>query len=57
MPDQNLVGQSANILAAMTFPQETRIYNSGDPLTMDFNEGRLNIEIGPDGRIVAVSCG
>jgi hypothetical protein len=52
-----LVGQPESVLAAMTFPAGTRIYRTGDPLTMDYSPGRLNIEIGPDGVIVAVSCG
>jgi Peptidase inhibitor I78 family len=57
LPDQGLVGQSADVLAAMTFPQGTRIFNTGDALTMDFRPDRLNIEIGPGATIVAVSCG
>jgi hypothetical protein len=54
---QGLVGQPESVLAAMTFVEGTRIFRTGDALTMDFNPERLNIEIGPDGLIVAVSCG
>lgn len=56
-PDQSLVGQPESVLAAMTFAQGTRIYRSGDPVTADYSPNRLNIEIGPSGRIVAVNCG
>jgi len=55
--DLSLIGQPESVLAAMTFPRGTRIYRTGDPVTMDFRPDRLNIEIGPDGRIAKVSCG
>jgi predicted methyltransferase len=34
-----------------------RIYKTGDPVTMDFNPTRLNVETDAAGTIVAVSCG
>jgi Peptidase inhibitor I78 family len=52
-----LVGAPASILDDETFPEGTRIFNTGDPLTRDFRADRLNIEIGPAGFIVAVTCG
>jgi hypothetical protein len=57
VPDRTLIGQPESVLAAMTFPEGTRIYRSGDALTMDYRPDRLNIEIGADGTIIAVSCG
>ncbi len=54
---QGLVGQPESVLAAMTFVQGTRIFRTGDALTMDFSPERLNIEIGQDGTIVTVFCG
>jgi hypothetical protein len=57
VPDQTLVGQPESFLAAATFPAGTRIFRSGDALTMDLRPDRLNIETGADGTIVAVSCG
>jgi hypothetical protein len=57
MPDQSLVGQPDSVLAAMTFPQGTRIFRSGDALTADYSASRLNIEIGVDDTIIRVSCG
>lgn len=34
-----------------------RYYTQGDPITMDFSEARLNVELGPDGRIKLFRCG
>ena len=34
-----------------------RVYHSGDPVTLDYDPDRLNIELGPDDRIVNVSLG
>ena len=55
--DQSLVGRPEAVLAAMTFPLSTRIFRTGDALTMDYRPDRLNIEIGVDDTIVVVSCG
>lgn len=54
---QTLVGQPEAVLFAMSFVESTRIYRTGDALTADFSPDRLNIEIGPDGTIVQVTCG
>lgn len=34
-----------------------RYYTQGDPITMDFNPARLNVELGADGRIKVFRCG
>lgn len=34
-----------------------RYYTQGDPVTMDFNPARLNVELGKDGRIKLFRCG
>jgi hypothetical protein len=34
-----------------------RVYHTGDVITMDYSEDRVNIELGPDDRIVKVSIG
>ena len=34
-----------------------RVYHTGDPVTMDYSEDRLNVELGPDDRIVRVWVG
>jgi Peptidase inhibitor I78 family len=54
---QNLVGQSADILAAMTFPIGTRVIYPDTAVTMDFNSERLNILVGRSNRIEEVNCG
>jgi hypothetical protein len=54
---QNLVGQSADILAAMTFPIGTRLIYPDTAVTTDFNPERLNFVVGPSNRIEEVYCG
>jgi len=55
---QDLVGQNAGALAAMTFDAAaTRFFTTGDALTMDFSPSRLNVESGLDGTILRVFCG
>ncbi len=53
----SLVGQSGDILAAMTFPIGTRVIYPDTSVTEEFNPERLNIVIGRTGRIEAVNCG
>lgn len=52
-----LLGQDRSALDGLALPEPVRIYGTGDALTMDFNPNRLNIEIGPEGTILAVTCG
>jgi hypothetical protein len=54
---QDLVGQSRDVLAAMTFPAPTRIILPDTAVTMDYSASRLNIWIGRDDRIARVTCG
>jgi Peptidase inhibitor I78 family len=54
---QNLVGQSADILAAMTFPIGTRVIYPETVVTMEYNPERLNIRVGATNRIEEVNCG
>lgn len=53
----NLVGQSANILAAMTFPAPVRIIKPGTPITEDYSEQRLNIIVDKKNKISDFYCG
>lgn len=53
---QHLVGQPQSALAAMTFPEGTRILTPGMAVTMDYRPDRLNITIGEDGLIASVTC-
>lgn len=54
---QDLVGRPASVLQTMKFGSETRIIRPGMPVTMDYREDRLNIEIDSKGLISRVSCG
>lgn len=54
---QNLIGQSANLLAAMTFPAPMRVIRPGMAVTMDYSEERLNITVDKKNRISDVYCG
>ncbi len=44
-------------IAAKVGDRPIRYYTQGDPITMDFNAARLNVESGPDGRIKLFRCG
>lgn len=57
-PDlQYLVGQPETVLHTMKFTGPVRIIQPGMAVTMDYSEGRLNIEINEAGKIARVSCG
>jgi hypothetical protein len=34
-----------------------RVYHTGDAVTLDYSENRLNVELGADDRVVRVSIG
>ena len=44
-------------IAAAVGQRPIRYYTRGDPITMDFSEARLNVELGEDGRIKLFRCG
>jgi hypothetical protein len=44
-------------IAAKVGDRPIRYYTQGDPITMDFNPARLNVESGADGRIKLFRCG
>lgn len=54
---QGLVGQPAQVLAAMTFSQPLRVIRPGQPVTEDYRPARLNVEVDASERISRVSCG
>lgn len=54
---QGLVGQPAAALQTMRFGSTVRILRPGTAITMDYLEGRLNIDIGRDEVIRRVYCG
>jgi hypothetical protein len=44
-------------IAARVGDRPIRYYTRGDPITMDYNPDRLNVVLGPDGRIAEFRCG
>lgn len=58
---QDLVGEAAASHAAAaqrrSGARQTRIYETGSPVTMDYRPDRLNIETDRNGAIVRLSCG
>lgn len=44
-------------IAAAVGERPIRYYTEGDVITMDFNENRLNVVLGRDGRIKEFRCG
>lgn len=54
---QHLVGQSRVSISGMRFAHPLRVYAEGQPITMDYNADRLNIEVSRRGIIQRVSCG
>lgn len=53
---QGMVGQPASATAGITYGPR-RVYHFNDPVTTDYNPERLNVEIGPAGRIARITCG
>jgi hypothetical protein len=54
---QGLIGQSRNVLAAMTFPAGTRVITPGMAITRDYRPARLNIDVDANGEITRLWCG
>ncbi len=54
---QGLVGQDRAVLSGMRFAQVLRVYEEGQPVTMDLNPERLNIQYSKSGKIQSVTCG
>ena len=50
-----LVGQDA--AASLAVPEPKRVYVLGEPITMDFNPARINIELDDTDTIIALKCG
>lgn len=46
-----------DLTAADMIGKTLRVYHTGDALTMDYSDSRLNVELGPDDRIVRVYVG
>lgn len=51
------MGQDRAAISGMRFAQVLRVFEEGQPVTMDFNPERLNIQYSKRGKIQAVTCG
>lgn len=55
---QGWIGRARADLPSAPAGAVWRVYETGQPVTMDFNAARLNIEISPDSqRVVRITCG
>jgi len=54
---QDLIGQPSSVLSTMRFADPVRILEFGQPMTMDHNPDRLNIQSDSNGVISRVWCG
>lgn len=54
---QDLVGQDQAVLSGMRFAQVLRVFEEGQPVTLDYNPERLNIQHSKRGKIQSVTCG
>nr|WP_290428545.1 I78 family peptidase inhibitor [Defluviimonas salinarum] len=54
---QHLVGQPENAFDPTGLDEPVRVVHPDEAVTMDYNPGRLNVEIGADGMIAAIRCG
>lgn len=54
---QDWVGQSVAVLNDVDLPEGTRVLFPTTPATMDFQEGRMNVEVDAADRIARVYCG
>ena len=50
-----MIGQDA--VVALSIPDPKRQYRLGDPVTLDFNPARVNVELDDTDVIVAIKCG
>ena len=54
---QSLVGADGDEIDRATLPPLTRVICHDCAVTMDYRAERLNIELGPDGKVVRLRCG
>ena len=54
---QDLIGKDRAAISGMRFAHPLRVIEHGQPVTMDFNPQRLNIQLARSGKITAITCG
>ena len=53
----HLIGQDRSAISGMRFAHPLRVIEPGQPVTMDLNPDRLNIQLTKSGKIAAINCG
>lgn len=53
---RQLVGTAASAIDRSALPANTRVIMPGQMITMDFRADRLNIRVGPDGKVTELGC-
>lgn len=54
---QVLKGQSVALFESQARSGPSRVLRPGQPMTMDYNEARVNVEVDNQGRITRAFCG
>ena len=52
-----LIGRPIEEIDTAALPGPLRVYHAGSRITMDHRPERLNVVVGPAGRVVKVRCG
>lgn len=52
-----LRGQRASEIDMASLPRQTRVIPHGMSVTMEYVEGRMNLELDEQGRVIRISCG
>lgn len=54
---RNLVGTVGSSIDQSSLPAGTRVICHNCPVTLDYRSERLNVELGPDGKVANLRCG
>ena len=54
---RSMIGRPIAEVDTAALPGPLRVYRAGSPVTGDHRPERMNIVVGPDGRVVRVGCG
>jgi len=54
---QNLIGMDGSAIDQTSLPANSRVVCHECAVTLDYRADRLNVELGPDGKVVRLRCG
>ena len=54
---RSMIGRPIDEVDTAALPGPLRVYRAGSAVTGDHRPERMNIVVGPDGRVVGVTCG